>query len=271
MELFYKKMGVGQPLIILHGLYGSSDNWHGIDKALSGNFEVYIIDQRNHGRSPHDPILTYQAMRDDLLKFMDQHNLWKVTLVGHSMGGKTAMFFASAFPHRISSMVIIDMSPRSYKSLSKPSTQVLSHLNIIQALLSLNLDEIRSRSAANKALAESISSENVRNFLLKNLIRKENNGFTWTFNIAAIQKALPHLMDGLDHGFLEKGQRISGFPVLFIRGENSDYILEEDEKSIANLFQNASIITIPGAGHWVQAEQPELFLEALNKFLLKKP
>ncbi len=120
--------------MILHGLYGSSDNWLSIGKSLSGQFTVHLVDQRNHGRSPHDPVHTYQAMRDDLRDFLDQHDLWKVNLIGHSMGGKTAMFFAAAFPHRLSSLVIVDISPRSYKSLVSPSPQALSHLNIVQSL-----------------------------------------------------------------------------------------------------------------------------------------
>ncbi len=266
MELFSRQLGKGLPLVILHGLYGSSDNWLSIGKSLSNRFTVYLVDQRNHGQSPHDPVHTYKAMRDDLRDFLDQHDLWKVNLIGHSMGGKTAMFFAAAFPHRLSSLVIVDISPRSYKSLVSPSPQALSHLNLIQSLLSLNLEEIKSRTAAENLLAETIPSRRVRQFLLKNLDRDHNGQFAWRLNLKVLAASLPSILDGFPEEAVKKGLKVTGFPVLFVRGEQSDYINQEDMLMAQNLFPEARFDTIPQAGHWVHAEQPELFLDALNRF-----
>ncbi len=270
MELFSRQLGEGPPLVILHGLYGSSDNWLSIGKSLSKQFTVHLVDQRNHGQSPHDPVHTYQAMRDDLRDFLDQHDLWKVNLIGHSMGGKAAMFFAAAFPHRLSSLVIVDISPRSYKSLVSPSSQALAHLNIVQSLLSLKLEEISSRTEAENLLSETIPSHRVRQFLLKNLDRNSEGRFTWRLNLKAIAASLPSILDGFSEESLKKGLRVTGFPVLFIRGEQSDYIGEEDIQMAHNLFPEARFESIPQAGHWVHAEQPELFMAALNRFYGRK-
>jgi esterase len=268
LNLYFRKMGKGDPLIILHGMYGSSDNWHTVGKALAEKFEVYLVDQRNHGRSPHSPVLSYAILRDDLRDFLDVHDLWKVTILGHSMGGKTAIFFAAAFPHRIKKLIVVDISPRSYKNLLKPSSLVLSHLNIIQSLLSLDLEDIDSRTDADRKLAITISSKTVRQFLLKNLVRTKIGKFEWALNIKALQNGLPALMDGIDPKEVEEGLRITGFPVLFIRGGDSDYVLHEDEIFIKKLFPEASIITIPGAGHWVHAEKTEEFIKAVKEFLI---
>jgi esterase len=268
MELHYRTMGKGDPLIILHGMYGSSDNWYTVGKALSENFKVYLPDQRNHGRSPHHPDLSYPLLRDDLRDFLDQHDLWKVSIIGHSMGGKASIYFAAAFPHRIRKLVVVDVSPRSYKSLLKPSNMILSHLNIVQSLISLNLAELNSRKAADKKLGETISNASVRQFLLKNLIRIKEGNFDWALNLKALQKGLPALMDGIDQKALENGLRITGFPILFIRGGDSDYIQKEDEIFIRKLFPQAEIKTIPDAGHWVHAEQSEKFIQLTKEFLL---
>jgi esterase len=267
LDLHYRKMGKGDPLIILHGIYGSSDNWYTVGKALSENFEVFLVDQRNHGRSPHHPDLSYPLLRNDLRDFLNEHDLWKVTIIGHSMGGKTAIYFAAAFPHRIKKLIIVDISPGSYKSLLKPSSLVLSHLNIIHALLSLNLAEIKNRTEADRHLSETITSKTVRQFLLKNLIRNKEGKFEWTLNLEAIQKALPALMDGIDPKAIDDGLRITGFPVLFIRGGDSDYIQKEDEIFIMKLFPEAQIKTIEGAGHWVHAEKAEEFINSVKEFL----
>jgi esterase len=267
-ELYYRKMGQGEPLIILHGMYGSSDNWHTVGKALSEKFEVYLIDQRNHGRSPHSPEMSYPLLRDDLRDFLDQHDLWKVSIIGHSMGGKAAIFFATAYPHRVKKLIVVDISPRSYKNLLKPSEQVLGHLNIIQSLLSLNISEIASRTEADKQLAETVKSIAVRQFLLKNLIRNKEGKLEWALNLNAIQKALPAMMDGINEKALAEGLRITGFPVLFIRGGDSDYIKEEDEIFIKKLFPEAEIETIAGAGHWLHSEKTEEFIRLVKNFLI---
>ena len=266
MKLFFRKLGQGPPLIILHGLYGSSDNWLGIARALSARFTIYLIDQRNHGHSPHDPVNTYQAMRDDLRDFMDGHDIWKTNLVGHSMGGKTAMFFAAAYPHRLISLVVVDISPRSYKSLSGPSPQVLMHMNIIHSLRSLDLEHLSGRTQAEEMLAETVPSRRVRQFLLKSLDRDREGRYRWRLNLDALANQLPAIMDGFSPEVVKKGMRITGFSVLFIRGEQSDYLQEEDITFASELFPSAVFSTIQGAGHWVHAEQPERFLEVIEKF-----
>jgi esterase len=270
LTLHYRKMGQGDPLIILHGMYGSSDNWFTVGKSLSNNFEVYLIDQRNHGRSPHQPDISYSILRDDLRDFLDEHNLWKVSIIGHSMGGKAAIFFAASFPHRIKNLIIVDISPGSYKNFLKPSELVLSHLNIVQSLLSLNLADLNNRTEADNQLAETVHSKTVRQFLLKNLVRSKDGKFGWALNLVAIQKALPAMMDGIDKKTVDEGLRITGFPVLFIRGANSDYIKIEDEIFIRKLFPGAQIKTIADAGHWVHAEQTEKFILLAREFLLKQ-
>jgi esterase len=266
-ELHYKRFGEGEPVIVLHGMYGSSDNWYSIGKELAENFEVYLVDQRNHGRSPHFPDMSYPMLADDIRDFLDMLDLWKVTIIGHSMGGKAAMFFAAAYPHRVNKLIIVDISPASYKELLKPSTLVLDHMNIISSLANMNLAEIESRTQADTILAETVKSMPVRQFLLKNLSRNKAGKFEWQFNLKAIEKALPALMDGMDSRAIEKGLSIKGFPILFIRGENSEYIKEKDVELIKKVFPEAEIKTVEGAGHWVHSEKPMEFLKVVVEFL----
>lgn len=162
----------------------------------------------------------------------------------------------------------MDISPGSYKNLLKPSELVLNHLNIIQSLLSLNLAEINNRTVADRQLAETVSSKTVRQFLLKNLIRNKDGKFEWALNLKALQKGVPAMMDGIDQKAVEEGLRITGFPVLFIRGGNSDYIKEEDEVFIKKLFPEAQIKTIADAGHWVHAEKTDQFIQIVKEFLI---
>jgi pimeloyl-ACP methyl ester carboxylesterase len=263
MELFFRKYGQGPPLIIIHGLYGSSDNWVSVGRELAKNFEVFLIDQRNHGRSPHSTDHNYQLLKEDLLEFMNKQSIEKAIIVGHSMGGKTAMFFAADYPERISHLIVVDISPRSYKSTN--SNQLLSHTTIIRAMFNLDFYGITSRDEINEILAKSISEDRIRQFLLKNIKRSKNNEYSWSLNLKTIRNELPEIMDGLD----EDQSEIIGFPVLFIKGANSDYILDEDRKFIYQIFPFADIETIPKAGHWVHAEQPELFLQKVRSFILQ--
>jgi pimeloyl-ACP methyl ester carboxylesterase len=263
MELFFRKYGQGEPLLIIHGLYGSSDNWVSIGKKLAENFEVFIIDQRNHGKSPHSPDHNYTVLKNDLKEFMDEHSIEKAILLGHSMGGKTAMFFATENPERVSKLIVADISPRSYKTTN--ANQLLSHTAIIRAMYNLDFYGINSRQEIDDILSKSIPENRIRQFLLKNIKRTEKNEYSWRINIKAIKNELVNIMDGLN----EDQQRITKFPVLFIKGENSEYILDEDRKIIAKIFPFAFIKTIPNAGHWLHAEQPELFLKEINNFILE--
>jgi len=263
MDLFFRKYGEGPSLIILHGLYGSSDNWVSIGKELAENFEVYLIDQRNHGRSPHAPDHNYDVMKEDLKTFMDQHSIDKAIIMGHSMGGKTAMFFAAEYPERISHLIVVDISPRSYKTNN--SSQLKGHETIIRAMYNLDFYGIENRQEIDDILSKSIPQTRIRQFLLKNVNRSKDNEYSWSLNLRALKNDLPGIMEGLD----DNQPEITGFPTLFIKGEESDYILDEDEKFIKRIFPYADIETVSNAGHWLHAEQPEIFMQKVNNFILQ--
>jgi len=265
MNLFFRKLGAGPPLIIIHGLYGSSDNWITIGRKLSEKFEVYLIDQRNHGQSPHSEEHNYHLLKEDLKEFMDQQSIEKAILIGHSMGGKTAMFFADDYPERITSLIVVDISPISYKTTN--SFQLLSHKTIMDSMYSIDFSKINNRLQLDTLLSESIPQNHVRQFLLKNIKRSKENTFSWIINISTLRKEIANIMDGLKISDFENGKNITGFPVLFIKGAESDYILDQDKKAINVIFPFAEIVTIPNSGHWVHAEQPELFLQAIEKFI----
>jgi pimeloyl-ACP methyl ester carboxylesterase len=265
MELFYRKTGSGKPLIILHGLFGSSDNWHSIGKQLSVSHEVFLVDQRNHGQSPHHSAHNYIAMSDDLHEFIVQHNIFRPVIMGHSMGGRTAMFFSVRHPKLIDKLIVSDISPCSYNPENHPD-EALQHEKIIAALHTIDLSVISSRHEADIKLAETINSPSLRQFLLKN-IKTDNKGkFQWKLNINAIENNLSEIYKGIEILKLP-GKDTLKFPALFIRGEYSGYIKEKDVACIHNYFSNASIITIPQAGHWLHAEKPALFIKAVEEFL----
>jgi esterase len=267
MDLFFRKYGSGPPLIIVHGLYGSSDNWVTVGKALAKRFEVFIVDQRNHGRSPHSEHHNYDLMRDDLLEFMDKQSIGKALLLGHSMGGKTIMFFAASYPERVNGLIVVDIAPKSYFSYSGESVQSADHLFIIRAMENMDLSEVSNREEADRELSSRITSDRVRQFLLKNLSRSKTGTFRWKLNLEVIRKDLVRILEGLNASEFERGNQITGFPILFIRGANSTYILDSDIPSIRKIFPYAEFTTIPGAGHWLHAEQPELLVEEVNGFV----
>ncbi|HEY4789462.1 MAG TPA: alpha/beta fold hydrolase [Bacteroidales bacterium] len=267
MKLFFQKIGQGQPIIILHGLYGSSDNWVTAGRALASRYTVYLVDQRNHGRSGHSPEHSYALMADDLYELVSSEKLGKVLLIGHSMGGKTAMLFAALHPERVSGLVVVDIGPDSYVSLDSYSPQVIGHLNIVNAMLSVDFSKMISRTEIEKELAKTITEAPVRQFIMKNVARNHDNSLSWKLNIDALSKALPAIMGSI---YLEKvlGEKgIDNFPVIFFKGERSGYISEKQMELIQTYFPKAEIEIIPGAGHWVQADQPELFMVSLKRFL----
>ncbi len=178
------------------------------------------------------------------------------------MGGKTAMFFAANYPERVSHLIITDISPKSYKSTD--SDQLLAHSKIIRAMYNLDFYGISNRQEIDDVLAKSIPENRIRQFLLKNIKRSKNNEYSWSLNIKVIRNELANIMEGLD----ENQPEITGFPILFIKGGNSDYILDKDKKAIQQIFPYADIKTIPNAGHWLHAEQPEKFLKAVTDFIL---
>ncbi|MDX1628512.1 MAG: alpha/beta fold hydrolase [Fulvivirga sp.] len=252
MELNYKKFGEGQPLIILHGLFGSLDNWQTIAKELADHFDVYIVDQRNHGHSPHSDEFNYDVMAADLNEFIDQHDLKNPYILGHSMGGKTAMKFALNHTDRWEKLIVVDIAPKSYP---------VHHDQIIEGLKAINVEQLESRGEADKKLAEYVDEKGVRQFLLKNLSRNNNGGFKWKINLAVIAENIEAIGEGMEEQLaIEKD-------VLFIRGENSDYIKDKDNILIVQHFPNSKVVTIKDAGHWIHAEKPEEFVETVKSFL----
>lgn len=251
LTLNYKELGEGQPLVILHGLFGSSDNWMTVGRELSKNYHVYLVDMRNHGDSPHDASHNYAAMAEDVLHFMETHNLERPLIIGHSMGGKAAMNFATQHPDRFEKMVIVDIAPKAYP---------VHHRTILDGLIGIDLSNLESRKAADDQLAISVPEKPVRQFLLKNLTRDQKGNYAWKINLNAIDKNIETIGEGMEsHQTTDK-------PILFIKGEKSHYIQNEDSITITALFPNAQIETIKGAGHWVHAEKPVEFVDMVMSF-----
>ncbi len=268
MELFYRKYGeAAPPLVIVHGLYGASDNWVSIARDLSDRFEVFVVDQRNHGQSPHSSEHDYPSMREDLREFMDLQGIKKAVLVGHSMGGKTVMSFAEAWPERVQALISVDIAPKSYRNLALASRTAANHSSMIDAMMKIDLSKIESREDADHALAISIGSERIRSFLLKNLRREQSGAFAWRINLEAIFSNLDAIFEGMDREAIAARGGITGFPVLFISGGESGYIRTTDHQMIRDIFPTAEGVTIPGAGHWVHAEQPKLLVKTIRYFL----
>jgi len=251
-KLFYREEGAGEPLIILHGVFGSSDNWMTIGRELASDYHVFMLDMRNHGQSFHSNTFDYPSMVSDVENFMLAQGISKCFMLGHSMGGKVAMNFAVNHPELLSKLIIVDISPRSYP---------IHHDNILSGLSSIDLGSLESRVDADKQLSKFVSEKSIRNFLLKNLARDEDNRFVWKLNLPVIRMNIERVGVGLS------GEKKFTGETLFIKGSQSDYIQASDYELIEHRFPNSSIKTIEGAGHWVHAEQPERFLEIVNEFL----
>lgn len=267
MDLFFQKSGSGGPIIILHGLYGSSDNWVTFARQLAERNTVYLVDQRNHGRSPHHPEHSYEQMSEDLLAFFTNKQLEKAVILGHSMGGKTAMLFTAKYPEKVKGLMVIDISPAGYASLNEFSLQAIVHLNIVNAMLSVDLAQYSSRTEIENELAKTITDASIRQFIMKNIHRNPDHSFNWKLNLQALSKALPEIMDSIHlEKVLDQKEPIH-IPTLFIRGGRSNYLLPEHYAEIKTYFPEAQIETIPNAGHWVHAEQPVLFEQTVTHFL----
>jgi len=255
MQLHYKKYGSGKPLVILHGLFGISDNWVTFGKKFADlGYEVYIPDQRNHGQSPHSMTFNYLAMVDDLLEFIDEHDLKDATILGHSMGGKVAIRFALENPQYLSKLIVVDISLRAYKA--RPH-----HKNIIKAMKQVDFDFVTTRKEVEDILKESIKDKKIRLFVMKNLHRISQDEFEWRLNLDGICDNLDQMFDGI------KPKEAFEKPTLFIRGGASDYVIDEDIPHINEAFPNNRLFTIDGATHWVHAEAPELFYKYVSEFL----
>ena len=253
MKLFYRSHGSGPPLIILHGLYGSSDNWISIAKMIGDHYTVYLPDMRNHGQSPHSEIMNYQAMSDDLQELSDHLGLKSFFLAGHSMGGKAAMAYAIKWPEKLNGLLIADISP--FADVVSGHRAYLQHKTILEAMSSIDPEKIHSRSEADADLKEKIKSENIRGFILKNLQRNTGNNFTWKLNVSSLLNNLDNIMEGLDRNKIQDNQT-TGFPVIFLKGADSDYIKTTDYQDILKIFPAAEFVEIPNAGHWIHSDQP---------------
>lgn len=254
INLFFREYGRGKPvLVILHGLLGSSQNWQRAAQIFAEKCRVLAVDQRNHGNSPHTPTHTFADLREDVKHFFDQHRLEKAYLLGHSMGGLAAMEFAFHYPERLAGLIVEDIAPRPYQSVTG---------DILQALCAADLSAVTAREEVDAMLAHDIKSRRVRQFLLTNLVRREDHSFGWKVNLPVLrawQKDMTTYDPPLAAHYAGK--------TLFIGGELSDYRLDHDHDVILRHFPNSELVMIPNAGHWIHFEAVKAFTEAVMRFM----
>lgn len=253
MKLYHREMGSGRPMVILHGLFGFSDNWQTHAKKLSDYFRVILVDLRNHGRTEWSDDFSYDLMAQDVYELCQELNLQDVILVGHSMGGKVAMKFAKNHEDILSKIVIVDMGIKSYP---------MHHEHILAGIHNVKLEGVKSRREADQQLSQYIESEGIKQFLLKNLYWKEKGQLAWRMNVAVLEREMANILSKADEMEIYT-------PTLFIRGAESAYILDEDISAIEEYFIDSEIKTIENAGHWVHAESPEIFIDTLLSFCLR--
>ncbi len=254
MKLFFRSFGTGTSFIILHGLFGISDNWVTLGKRFGERFRVIIPDLRNHGRSPHSELFDFPSMEQDILELIEEETDGGVILMGHSLGGRVAVNLALHHQVMIRKLVIVDISLRKYP----PQRE---HLELIEAMHSLDLSQPGSRSEIEEQLRQRIPSLKLRRFLMKNLYWSERGKLSWRLNLPVISESLPAIFEG---GGVPG--RFSG-PAMFIRGERSNYILDSDLQAIHEKFPGAIVRTIRGATHWVHADNPGEFYQVVSSFL----
>lgn len=252
MSLNYKQFGKGETIVILHGLLGSLDNWQTLAKKLADQYHVVIVDQRNHGKSPHFDDMDFDLMVSDLEKLMNELDIVQFHLIGHSMGGKAAMNFAVAHPSRIKKLIIVDIGPKPYKG---------GHDQIFKALFSIDPTLLKSRTEAEEKMGWLLDDKSVLLFLLKNLIRNPEGGYHWKMNLEVIYRNYDNILEEVQVPWPYNQ------PVLFIRGGKSGYIKDEDMDDISLKFPLTEFVTIENAGHWVHAEAPGIFLKTVQDYL----
>jgi pimeloyl-ACP methyl ester carboxylesterase len=251
--LHSKIIGEGKPLIILHGLFGMLDNWQALAKEFSQFFETHIVDLRNHGRSFHSNQHNYEVMSEDLLSYLNAYNLAEVFLIGHSMGGKSAMTFACMYPERVNKLVVVDIAPKYYPP---------HHQEILNGLKAVEQSSLKSRKDADQILSQYFSELAIRQFLLKNLYWRTSTELTFKFNLKVLSDQIENIGQALyDNALFDK-------PTLFIDGQASNYIKESDVELIECHFPDFEIVEIPKSGHWVHAEQPDQFFDKVSRFLI---
>ncbi len=261
MGLFYREYGRynerNPTLILLHGLLGSSANWHGIARKLEANHHLIVPDLRNHGRSSHSEDVGYPSLAWDVADLIDEHGLDSVVLIGHSMGGKVAMWLALEQPEKVAKLVVVDIAPVAYPNRFD---------TIYAGLLAIDLNNLKQREEADAALAGYLDSVSLRQYLLQNL-QQRNGEWSWRVNLDALLSGMERILSFPE---TSPGAQYLGAP-LFIHGNESDYVLAEHSQSISRYFPYMRLRTVPGAGHWVYAEQPDAFITALTGFLGGKP
>lgn len=252
--LHSKILGDGKPFLILHGFLGMGDNWKTLGNKFAKNYQVHLIDQRNHGRSFHDDTFNYEILSKDLNDYIERYNLEKVILLGHSMGGKTVMNFAIKYPEKVSNLIVADISPKKYPA---------HHQDILTALNAVDFEKQKSRKEIENVLEEYIPQYGVRQFLMKNIYRKTKDTFDYRFNLKVLTDKYEEVTVGLDSNEVFEGN------TLFLKGEKSGYITFEDNFIISKYFPNATIITVKNAGHWLHADNPTDFYTETVSFLDK--
>lgn len=257
MELHSTILGEGSPLLILHGLYGSSDNWLTIAKELSSDFCVHCIDLRNHGRSPHSEIHNYPAMVEDIYEYIENNKLEKTILLGHSMGGKVAMLLTLTYPKLIKKLIVADIAPKNYKD------NYDGHVEILEVMQAVNFSQLHTRKEIEKELDKTIESKKVIQLIMKNLHRKKDKTFEWRINVPVLYEQLANITGGTE-GWDTIQTKV---PTLFIKGETSHYLSLDDDFIIKKSFKSSELTVIPKAGHWLHAEQTELVLKTILYFI----
>jgi len=252
MKLNFKEYGQGDPLLILHGFMGSLDNWHTLATNFGKKHHVFSIDQRNHGGSPHSQEHSIPLMVADLKEFIVHHQLNKVSLIGHSMGGKVVMQFALLYPELVQTVIIVDIAPKLYKR---------GHDDVFEAIFGVDLANIESRKQAEQMMEPFVADFGTRQFLLKNLHRSEDGQYHWKMNLKILHRDYDEIIKSVESEVPFMGK------TLVVRGGNSRYIKEEDLSDFANLFPNFELETIDGAAHWVHAEAPAKFQQVIEDFL----
>jgi esterase len=250
MKLHYQIQGEGKPLLFIHGLFGSADNWRSMAKYFSKQHQVVNIDLRNHGRSPHSDKQSLADMAEDIFELCQQLAISKASILGHSLGGKVAMKFTELYPQYIDKLLVVDISPRQYEG---------RHTPLMDAMMALPLSEMTTRKQVDEALAVSVPDKSVRQFLLMNLVVDDDH-VQWRINLPALKTNYKQFMEAV---FIESKSDISS---LFIYGENSDYVTEQDRRDIKHAFSRVEFAAIP-SGHWVHSERPQQFKQIVEEFI----
>ncbi len=251
--LYSRIEGQGRALLIIHGFLGMSDNWKSFGSLYAAEgFQTHILDLRNHGKSFHSDNFSYDVMSQDVLEYCQEHNLHKVSIIGHSMGGKVAMLFATLYPEMVEKLIVADIGPKYYKP---------HHQDIFAGLNAVDFSSKPSRTEVEEILYPFISDFGTRQFLMKNLYWVEPGQLGFRFNLEVFNKEIEVIGTALpEKNIFEK-------PTMFIRGGNSNYILDADLPEIKKHFPNFELVTIPNVGHWLHAENPKVFFEETARFL----